>query len=209
MPLKILILTALESALNRYLSLDENAAKLLAPLAGKIIAVTIEPFGQTLYLCPTCERVQCLDSFLGHVDTEISGTLTALGLMGLSKNPARSVAQKQVKISGDVQLGQELQNLFSKLDIHLEAKLAAVTGETVSKNLLQFFRSGKEWTTGTLETFKLNVREFLTEETRDLPAKPEAEMFYRQVDTLRMDYDRLTARVARLYSQLNHPQEQA
>jgi ubiquinone biosynthesis accessory factor UbiJ len=53
----------------------------------------------------------------------------------------------------------------------------------------------------------LNSSEFLQEETRDLPAKPEAELFYRHVDTLRMDYDRLAARIARLQSQLNKETE--
>jgi ubiquinone biosynthesis protein UbiJ len=47
----------------------------------------------------------------------------------------------------------------------------------------------------------------LTEETRDLPAKPEADIFYRQVDELRMDYDRLAARITRLQSQLNKETE--
>jgi ubiquinone biosynthesis protein UbiJ len=71
----------------------------------------------------------------------------------------------------------------------------------------QLFRSSKNWTAESIETFKLNASEFLTEETRDLPAKPEADIFYRQVDQLRMDYDRLAAHVTRLQSQLNKETE--
>jgi ubiquinone biosynthesis protein UbiJ len=38
----------------------------------------------------------------------------------------------------------------------------------------------------------------LQEETRDLPAVPEAELFYAEVDELRTDFDRLQSRIERL-----------
>jgi ubiquinone biosynthesis accessory factor UbiJ len=207
MPIKPLIIATLETALNHYLALDDNAAVFLAPLAGKIIAVTVEPFNETIYLCPTPEKIQCLENFVGQVDTTISGSLIALGLMGLSAKPMRSVHNGEVKIDGDLDVGRKFQELFDKLDLNLEKKLAQFTGENIAHTVSQIFRTGKNWTAETLETFKLNTAEFLQEETRDLPAKSEADIFYRQVDTLRMDYDRLAARVARLQSQLNKETE--
>jgi ubiquinone biosynthesis protein UbiJ len=127
--------------------------------------------------------------------------------MCLSKNPMRSVHGGEVKISGDMEVGRKFQTLFDKLDINLEKKIATYTGETFAYSLGQLFRSSKNWTAETIETFKLNATEFLQEETRDLPAKPEADIFYRQVDDLRMNYDRLTARINRLQSQLNKETE--
>ncbi len=56
-------------------------------------------------------------------------------------------------------------------------------------------RQFQNWTEETIETFKLNCKEFLQEETRDLPAGPEADIFYQQVDQLRSDFDRLSARI--------------
>jgi ubiquinone biosynthesis protein UbiJ len=207
MLIKPLLISALETALNQYISLDENASQVLMPLAGKVIAITIEPFNETLYLCPTADKIQCLESFVGEVDTTISGSLMALGLMGLSKTPMRSIYQGEVKINGDMEVGRKFQILFDKLDINLEKKLSFYTGEAFAHSVGELFRAGKSWTEETLETFKLNASEFLTEETRDLPAKPEVDIFYRQVDALRMDYDRLAAHVARLQSQLNKETE--
>ena len=43
-----------------------------------------------------------------------------------------------------------------------------------------------------------NRKQFLQEETRNLPAKPEMEIFYRQIDKLRTDFDRLQSRIERL-----------
>lgn len=207
MIIKPLFISALESAINHYISLDDNVSEFLTPLAGKVIAITIEPFNEIFYLCPTENNIHCLDNFVGEVDTTISGSLIALGLMGLSNKPMRSVYNGEVKIKGDMEVGRKFQLLFDKLDINIEKKIATYTGETFAYSLGKLFRTGRSWTEETLETFKLNATEFLQEETRDLPAKPEADIFYRQVDELRMDYDRLTVRFTRLQSQFNKETE--
>jgi len=104
----------------------------------------------------------------------------------------------EVTMEGDTHTGRKFQELFAKLDINLEGKLARYTGETVAHNLAEFFRAGKNWSKESLETFKLNTSEFLQEETQELPAVPEADIFYAQVDELRTDFDRLQSRVERL-----------
>ena len=49
------------------------------------------------------------------------------------------------------------------------------------------FNDGKSWHEETLRTLQLNAVEFLQEETRDLPASTEVEMFYQQVAQLERD----------------------
>lgn len=61
--------------------------------------------------------------------------------------------------------------------------------------LLTLFRA---WHEETLKTFKLNTVEFLQEETRDLPASAEVEMFYQQVKKLEHDTLRLAEQLNRL-----------
>jgi ubiquinone biosynthesis protein UbiJ len=198
MLIKPLLSSTLETALNQYLALDDNAHLCLIPLAGKVIAITIEPFNETLYLCPTETTIQCLENFVGEIDTTLSGSISAFGVMGLSKTPARSLFSGNVKITGDTRLGQKFQQLFEQLDIDWEEHLSYFTGELVAHTLGNLFRSGNQWTQESIETFKLNAIEFLQEETRDLPAKAEADIFYQQVDSLRMDFDRLCAHINRL-----------
>jgi len=198
MALKPLLTVALESALNRYIRLDLDVAELLAPIAGKVIELTVEPFGETLYLCPTHDAVQVLDAYPGEPDTRISGSLWSLGLMGISAKPMRSVFSGEVKIEGDMTTGRKFQALFDKLNIDLEEKLSQVTGDVIAHQIGNLFRAGSRWTRQSLRTFELNLSEFLQEETRDLPAGPEADIFYRHVDELRTDFDRLNSRIERL-----------
>ncbi len=198
MLIKPLLSSALETALNQYFALDDNAHLFLMPLSGKVIAITLEPFNETLYLCPTETMIQCLENYVGEVDTTLSGSVSAFGMMGLSKTPARSLFSGDIKITGDIRLGQKFQQLFEQLDIDWEEYLSHFTGDRVAQTLGNLFRSGNQWTQETIETFKLNAIEFLQEETRDLPTKAEADIFYQQVDNLRRDFDRLCTRVNRL-----------
>jgi ubiquinone biosynthesis protein UbiJ len=207
MIIKPLLIGALETAINSYLSLDQDKNFFLAPLAGKVIAVTVEPFDETIYLCPTAESIQLLDQFPGPCDTRISGSLWSLGLMGLSSKPMRSVFSGEIKIEGDMQTGRKFQELFDKLDLDLEEKLSHYTGDIIAHKIGRFFRAGKHWSQETVETFKLNLTEFLQEETRDLPAVPEMDIFYHQVDELRIGFDRLQSRVARLETMLRAKHE--
>jgi ubiquinone biosynthesis accessory factor UbiJ len=203
MVIKPLLMSALETALNKFLALDRNSSNFLAPLAGKIIAVNISTFNETIYLCPTNNSIQLLDYSPDQPHTQLSGSVFALGLMGLSSKPMRSIFSGEVKIEGDMNTGRKFQELFAKLDINLEQKLARFTGDTIAHNISQFFRAGQNWSKESIETFRLNASEFLQEETRDLPAGPEVDIFYRQIDELRTDFDRLQSRVERLENKGN------
>lgn len=198
MAIKPLLISALESALNQYLALDDNRSAFLSPLAGKVIAVTVTPFAETVYLCPHSDGIQILDQYPDPADTHLTGSLFALGLMGLSAKPMRSIFSGTVTIEGDMRTGEKFQALFAQLDINLERPLARLTGTQFAHTVSQFFRAGQDWGKESLDTFRLNAAEFLQEETRDLPAAPEADIFYVQVDVLRTDYDRLQSRVERL-----------
>jgi ubiquinone biosynthesis protein UbiJ len=202
MAIKPLLIGALEAALNQYLALDQDSGYFLTPLAGKVIAVTVQPFDETVYLCPTTDSIQCLDQFPEPADARLSGSLLALGLMGLSSTPMRSVFSGEVTIEGDMQTGRKFQELFAKLDIDLEEKLSQFTGDIIAHKIANFFRARQSWGKDSLEAFRLNAKEFLQEETRDLPSTPEVDIYYAQVDELRTDFDRLQSRIERLKNTL-------
>ena len=198
MLIKPLLANALETGLNQYLAMDDDAELFLSPLTEKVIAITIDPFDLTFYLCPTATKIQILEQYHNEPDTTIRGSLFSLGLMGVNSNPMRSVFSGEVKITGDMSVGRKFQNLFEKLDIDLEEKLSHFTGDIIAHKMGNFFRAGQSWSKDTLETLQLNITEFIQDETRDLPVGPELDIFYRHVDTLRSDFDRLKIRIERL-----------
>lgn len=67
--------------------------------------------------------------------------------------------------------------------------------------LESLFRAGKTWHEETLATLQLNAVEFLQDETRDLPAITEAEIFYQHVSKLKCAELALTERLNQLTTQ--------
>ena len=195
----------METALNQYLSLDEDVGLFLQPLAGKVIAIHVQSFGLTLFLCPTSDTIQVLDSYPDTPDTTLTGSAMALGLMGLSAKPMRSIFSGDVKIEGDTRTGRKFQELFDKLDVDLEEQLSHYTGDIIAHKIGRLFRAGQNWGKDSIETLKLNTAEFLQDETRDLPAPAEIDIFFRQVDDTRTAYDRLQSRINRLQQALQEP----
>ncbi len=206
MTIKPLLINTFETALNKYLSLDEDIDLFLQPLTGKVIAVTLLPFNETLYLCPTPHRIQIIDQYAETADTTLKGSLPAFGLMGLSSTPARAFFSGEVTIEGDLNLGRHFQQLFAQLDIDLEEQLSHYTGDIIAHKIGFFFRSVNNWQQESVNSLKLNVTEFLQDETQDTPPAPEIDIFTQQVDQLKEDFDRLNARVTRLNDTLNAKQ---
>lgn len=204
MIVKPLLISALETALNQYLSLDEDVGIFLKPLAGKTIAVRVQPFDWTFFLCPTTETIQILEHCEQPPDTTITGSALSLGLMGITNTPMESMFSGEVTIEGDTRIGKKFQELFEKLDIDLEEKVSHFTGDIIAHKLGRFIKAGKGWLTESGQTFSMNLSEFLHDETGSLPAQTEIDIFYRNVDKIRADYDRLQARVDRLISTENN-----
>ena len=82
MSIKPLLMDALEAALNKFINLDQNSSSYLAPLSGKIIAITIVPFNETIYLYPSADSIQLADFSPDKPDTHLTGSVFSFGLMG-------------------------------------------------------------------------------------------------------------------------------
>lgn len=202
-----LFATTLETALGRYLALDPHSPELLAPIVGKLVALRLQPFNAVLYLCPAANRVQVLTEASGEPDVVVSGTPLALAKLGLSNasEQSQSLFAHEVELQGDASTARHFQRLFRKLEIDWQGLLARYTGVTAAGALLGALRSGSAWTRDSADTFKTNLAEFWQEESRELPAPAEADLFFAEVDRLREDRDRLEARIKRLESARNTP----
>ena len=208
MLIKPVLVGALEAALNKYLALDADASVFLKPLAGKIVAFKIMPLDWVVYLCPTEDSIQLLEHYQGEADTILTGSVGALAMMGLSTNPMRSIFSGAVKIEGDMATGKRFQRLFDQLDPDFEEQLSHYTGDVIAHKTGQIFRSGHAWGQATLTTLQLNISEFLQDETRDLPPQPEVDIFFKKVDELRSDFERVAARVNSLQQTLQNIDKQ-
>ena len=192
----------LRDAIGRFLRLDPKSPKYLTPLNGNVIALKLMPPDFTLYLFPDAGSMAVLPGYGGEPDVLFSGSPLAFARMGLSGSPKRALFGGEVLVEGDMTVARGFQGLFEQLDIDWEGLLARYAGQGLAASLAGALRTTHAWGLETLDAWRMNVAEYLQEESRELPASAEADIFFADVDQLRADFDRLEARILRLESRV-------
>ena len=194
----------LETAINRWLRLDETSLDRLQPLQGRIIEWYIDGLGRSLYFVPGPQSMQVLSRYEGEVDTTISAGLGGL-LQSLTRRPEDALFEHSLRISGDTELGQAFQDLLTSVDVDWEEQLSHITGDSIAHQAGKTLRALQLWLSDSSRTLRLDLSEYLQEEARILPTRIEIQHFLDQVDQLRTDTDRLEARIRRLRQAGNEP----
>lgn len=189
---------ALEEAIEQFLALDPHSRDYLDPLAGKVIELRLMPFDYRLYLCPARCGVQLFTRISGEPDAVLTGSLLSFASMGARDSSSPDLNGGGITVDGDVETARHLQSMLTRLNIDWERWLARYTGEAAAGRLVRMLRAGHAWRKELFENLRLDLAEYLQEETRDLPAPAEVDLFYREVDALHSAYERLEARMARL-----------
>lgn len=199
--LKKYSLKALQKAINTAILLDEHMPSKLQALDGKTLEMIIAPLNVRFFIQFRQGAVELLDYYEGQADTIIHSS--PLGLIRLSLLPAskaRSLFNDKIRMSGNMELGQQVKKLFDEMDIDWEGHLAHFTGDVVAHQLGSFVRKGLSFTKRIDESMRQNMSEYLQEELRILPSQNELEDFYKEVDELSLSVERLQAHVNHLIS---------
>lgn len=191
--LTIAALASAEKMLNAALRYDPATRIGLARLEGKIIALQITTPGINIFIMPMDDELRLMGNWDGDVDTRITGSLLALAQ--LSQTEIHNLKDSGVTVMGDLSLLADLQRLVKNLDVDWEEMLSQFTGDIIGHQAAQLIRAKFGWAKDRAKSAQRLTSEFLTEELKTLPGKPELDDFYRQVDDLRLAVDRAAARV--------------
>ena len=200
MSLPQVFIASIETALNRYLALDEQTFSALADLQGRIIEIHLQGLNTSLYLFPDEDGIMVLGDFDGEADTRLIGTPIALAKLGLARNPADVLFSGEVSIEGDTRLGQQFKKILARMDIDWEEQLSRYSGDILAHQIGNGVRALSGWLQRNQQSAALDTGEYLQDEIRLLPSAGEVRYFIRQVDALRDDTERLQARLQRLQS---------
>lgn len=197
--LKKYSLKALQLAINQAMSMDEQMPIKLRALSGKVLEMIIAPLDVRFFIQFKDEKMLLLDRYEGHADTIIHSN--PIGLIRLSLLPAskaRSLFNDKVRISGDIELGQQVKKLFDEMDIDWEGHLAHFTGDVVAHQIGSFVRKGMDFKKHFSESMSQNVTEYLQEELRVFPTRNELDDFFNDIDELSLSVERLQAHINQL-----------
>jgi len=199
-PLFIPLLAAMETAINQLLVMDPETFECLKHFKGKIIAFHLSDINQNFYFFPDHQGIQIVSNYDGDADTVISGSIPAFARIAAADENTknRTIFSGEIKISGDVALGQHFQLLFQQLDIDWEEHVSHITGDVIAHSLGNALRSLFSWGEQLVDTIGTDVSEYVQYETRDIASGPELNHFNIQIDEIRSDVDRAEARLNRL-----------
>ena len=103
-----------------------------------------------------------------------------------------------VEIAGDADLARRLERIATRFSPDFDEAFARLFGDVAGFQIARALRSGFAAVRTSSRAFARDAADYLSEESRDLVAKPEVENFLDDVDALRERADRLDARVRRL-----------
>ena len=194
----ILTLTeALETSINLVLKKDPDTLKKFSALQGKVIAFEITELNFTLYLFPHTEGVQVQYLYEGQADTTLQGSPLAFINMSLGDS-TESFFSGEIRIKGDIELGQHFKRILEQLDLDWEEWLSEYSGDLIAFKAGSLIRNLNTWGKDTFKTLKLDASEYLQDEGQLSPHPEEIEYFTNNVSQLRDDTARLEARIMRL-----------
>jgi len=190
----------LEHSINAALKLDPDGSAALGRFSGKVIAIELQGSPLTLFCLPAAGSMVVLTHFGGKADTTLRGR--PLSLLKLVTGDSRRVLfAGEVKIDGDVELGQQFKRVLDGLHIDWEEALSHLTGDIVAHRAGHLLREIGDWWSNTRERIAANGAEYLQQEVWVLPTHAEVESFYQDVETLRDDVARAAAKLDQLQRQ--------
>lgn len=203
------LLSAIETAINAWLKLDAETLPRFASLDGKIIRLHITGLDLNLYFFPSASGIQVQGNYPseedgGVVDATIHGSPMALIRLGTSNNAGETLLKSDVEIEGEMQVAEKFSEILREVDIDWEELLSKLVGDVVAHQAGQVTRNISGWFKESAEAMKLNTAEYISEEAKLSPADAEVRYYMDQVDDMRMDVDRLEARVNILLSEKSY-----
>ncbi len=186
---------SIENLLNRNLPRSPRALELCESLTGKRVRVEARGLGWVLIAEALTSSIRLTreSADAQPPDADIQGSLLNLAALAGS-HPEEVIQRGDVTIRGDAEIAQKFRELAMLLKPDVEEELSKLIGDTPAHQALRLVRMATGFGRRAARTSVRNVAEYLAHERRDLVPRAEAEDFYRGVERLREDLDRVEAR---------------
>ncbi|MDY0250447.1 MAG: SCP2 sterol-binding domain-containing protein [Pseudomonas sp.] len=194
-----------ESAVNRLLKLDSTAHARLAPLTGKVIAIACTAPAITVYLIPLEDGIQLAQQWHAPVDCRLTAPTTLLLKLLSSADKTSILHHPDVALDGNSALLMALAEILQSLELDWEYEVSRWLGPVPTALLSGHLRSRRDWLVQSAHSLHLDATDYLAEESRALVGRTEADMRFTEIDQLKLDLDRLDARIARLLKRNQKP----
>lgn len=195
-------LASAETAINKALQFDPATAAKLQALSPKVLALYFESPSLCVYL-RFSNGIELLSHFEGQPDASLKGPVSAFLNLASNQDKQAALMQSDIQIQGSSQLALSLADVIGQLEIDFEAMIAELTGPVAAHLIGKNLRSAVSWFKSTGNKLKQDSVEFVRDELQLAPHKLEGESSFADIQKIKMDTERLEARINRLKQSLS------
>lgn len=197
------VIAAIENTINTALRYDPASQQKIAAISDILAIETTLP-KLCLYLHGQENGIRVLAYCEASVSTHMTGS--PLALLNLLKQPT-TLANSGVTLVGSTALLQQWQTILQSLDIDWEDAISQVLGDIAGPLSATGIRNTAQYIKEQSREHARLIAEYLPEEAKMIPSKPEVDTFLDHVDDLKLNVDRITARVNALHNALRQKTE--
>lgn len=197
MLMKNALLSLLSKALNAYFALDPSSSFRLQKLYNKTINLQLLPF-PFIFQCLFTQKGVEISMPEKKADASIRGTPLALMQALFRKEKRAQFFAEDLTLEGDALVAQAVITLLDEIEIDWGSFLTYLMGEVPSYYSLRLLKVFRSFMSNTHLSFYNDLSDYLHEEIQYFPPKERIEDFLEAVDKVRLDVDRLEARINRL-----------
>ena len=191
------LLRPLTTILNRNIREVTPARELCRQLDEKTIAVRVKDTALAMYFEIDDDLITLASRSEADPDVIITGSLLTLARMAGAPGEG-AIRSGSLDLTGDAYTAQAFQELLAYAKPDIEEELSTLIGDIAAHRAGEIVRGVGNWAKDARRTMGDNIREYLQEESGEVPSRYEVERFTRQLEALRDDVARLEARVDRL-----------
>jgi len=202
----ILALTPVEKAINFLIQDDPHLADLIEPFASKSLEVETRQPAITFTVLFESGRIRLssLERAMtgSHPDAKVRAPASVLLSMLTADAGSRRLVNPELELSGDVEWIQALLRALHRADIQWRDLLGATLGDSLSSQLIGLFEASSDWAGQSHSRLRRSLEDYVKEEIRVAPGHHETDRFADQLHDLRLQLDRIAARVQALDERL-------
>lgn len=196
--LRAALLAGAEQGINRVLRLDPTAMPRLARLSGRVIEIDCTAPAWRFFVLADAEGLRLASEWGSEPDCRLRAPASSLMRLATSRNKTAVLHGPDVEIEGDSAALMGLAEVLQDLELDWEYEVSHWLGPVGAHLLGSTTRGNAAWIRQSAGSLRRDLADYLTEESRALVGASEAEARFAELDRLKLDLDRLDARVERL-----------
>ena len=197
-----MLLKFINNSISKIFEQDFDSVHLLHEIEGQTILIKLTDVQKQFLVVPSNTTIN-VNEFQSessgiNSNTIIHATIYTMLRLALGADYQTMLNNGTLQIKGDVELANQMRAIFKNIDVDWEEIASKYVGDSVAYQMGVFSTRIIKYKQKATENFRLDVSEYLQEESRIVPTKIEINRFLNNVDALDADIDRLEMRTKRL-----------